>query len=96
MTMTSTMMLNRAHDGSVNDEHDDSVDPAVKATRRRFTREFKRRIVDEYDAADRRGTRRGVAPDAPSTMPAPHPGRTATHAPPGGRVAILPVRHGVG
>jgi transposase-like protein len=62
MTMTSTMMLNRAHDGSVNDEHDDSVDPAAKATRRRFTREFKRRIVDEYDAADRRGTRRGVAP----------------------------------
>jgi transposase len=62
MTMTSTMMLNRAHDGSVNDEHDDSVDPAAKATRRRFTREFKRRIVDEYNAADRRGTRRGVAP----------------------------------
>ena len=28
-------------------------DPPAKSTRRRFTAEFKNRIVDEYDAADR-------------------------------------------
>jgi transposase-like protein len=51
--MTSTTVVDRAHNGTVSNEHDDAVDPAAKATRRRFTREFKARIVDEYDAADR-------------------------------------------
>jgi transposase-like protein len=53
MTMTSTTVPVRAHNGMVDDEHDDGVDPAAKATRRRFTREFKQRIVDEYDVVDR-------------------------------------------
>ena len=53
MTMTSSAVLDRAHNGSVSIEHDDAVDPAAKPTRRRFTREFKARIVDEYDAASR-------------------------------------------
>lgn len=53
MTMTSSAVLDRAHNGSVSIEHDDAVDPAAKPTRRRFTREFKTRIVDEYDAASR-------------------------------------------
>ena len=53
MTLTSSAGLDRAHNGSVSIEHDDAVDPAAKPTRRRFTREFKARIVDEYDAASR-------------------------------------------
>jgi transposase len=52
MTMTSTALLDRAHNGSVNGHHDAGDLPA-KATRRRFSAEFKNRIVDEYDAADR-------------------------------------------
>ena len=52
MTMTTTTVLDRAHNGSVNN-HDDAGDPPAKATRRRFSAEFKDRIVDEYDAADR-------------------------------------------
>ena len=52
MTMTSTAVFERAHNGSVN-EHDQAGDPPAKATRRRFSAEFKNRIVDEYDAADR-------------------------------------------
>ena len=52
MTMTSTTVLNRAHNGNVN-EHDDAGVPPAKASRRRFPAEFKNRIVDEYDAADR-------------------------------------------
>ena len=54
MTMTSTTVLDRAHNGNVNNEHD-AVDPAAKATRRRFTAEFKQQIVEEYDATDRGG-----------------------------------------
>ena len=53
MTLTSSTVLDRAHNGSVSIEHDEAVDPAAKPTRRRFTREFKVRIVDEYDAASR-------------------------------------------
>ena len=53
MTLTSTVLLDRAHNGVVTDENDEAVDPAAKATRRRFSREFKARIVEEYDAADR-------------------------------------------
>ena len=52
MTMTSTAVLDRAHNESVN-EHDDAGDPPAKATRRRFSAEFKNRIVEEYDNADR-------------------------------------------
>ncbi len=50
MTMTTTAVPVRAQNGSVN-EADDAVDPAAKPTRRRFSNEFKDRIVDEYDAA---------------------------------------------
>ena len=51
MTMTTTAVLDRAQNGVVTDA-DDAVDPAAKPTRRRFSNEFKDRIVDEYDAAD--------------------------------------------
>jgi transposase-like protein len=52
MTMTSTTVLDRAHNGRVNGHHN-AGDPPAKSTRRRFAAEFKNRIVDEYDAADR-------------------------------------------
>jgi transposase-like protein len=52
MTMASTTLLDRAHNGGVNAHHD-AGDPPAKPTRRRFSAEFKNRIVDEYDAADR-------------------------------------------
>jgi len=51
MTMTTTAVPVRAQNGSVN-EHDDAVDPAAKPSRRRFSNDFKDRIVDEYDNAD--------------------------------------------
>jgi len=51
MTMTTTAVLDRAQNGVVTDS-DDAVDPAAKPIRRRFSNEFKDRIVDEYDAAD--------------------------------------------
>ena len=51
MIMTTTAVLDRAQNGVVTDA-DDAVDPAAKPTRRRFSNEFKDRIVDEYDAAD--------------------------------------------
>ena len=51
MTMTTTAVLDRAQNGVVTDA-DDAVDPAAKPTRRRFSNEFKDRVVDEYDAAD--------------------------------------------
>jgi transposase-like protein len=57
MTMTTTTMLDRAQNGSVN-AHDDAVDPAAKPTRRRFSNDFKDRFLDEYDAAD--GEARGA------------------------------------
>jgi transposase-like protein len=50
MTMTTTTMIDRAQNGGVNG-HDDAVDPAAKPTRRRFSNDFKDRIVDEYDQA---------------------------------------------
>ena len=50
MTMTATARLDRAQNGGVS-EHDDAVDPAAKPTRRRFSNDFKDRIVDEYDNA---------------------------------------------
>jgi transposase-like protein len=51
MTMTTTTTLDRAQNGGVN-EHEDAVDPAAKPTRRRFSNDFKDRIVDEYDNAE--------------------------------------------
>jgi transposase len=51
MTMTTTDVLERAQNGSVNG-HDGAVDPAAKPTRRRFSNDFKDRIVDEYDNSD--------------------------------------------
>ncbi len=51
MTMTTTTTLDRAQNGSVK-PHDDAVDPAAKPTRRRFSNDFKDRIVDEYDNAE--------------------------------------------
>lgn len=50
MTMTTTAVVDRAQNGSVN-EHDDAVDPAAKPARRRFSNDFKDRIVNEYDNA---------------------------------------------
>ena len=55
MTMTTTAALDRAHNGSVKG-HDDAVDPAAKPTRRRFSIEFKDRIVGAI-GADTRITR---------------------------------------
>jgi transposase len=52
MTMTSTAAVDRAHNGGVNN-HNDAGDPPAKATRRRFSAEFKDRIVEECDAAGR-------------------------------------------
>lgn len=57
MTMTTTHVIDRAQNGSVN-EHDDAVDPAAKPTRRRFSNDFKDRFLDEYDAAE--GEARGA------------------------------------
>lgn len=51
MTMTTTTTSDRAQNGGVNG-HDDAVDPAAKPTRRRFSNDFKDRIVDEYDDAE--------------------------------------------
>jgi transposase len=45
MTMTAAAMFARAHDGDVGDD-----DPAAKPRRRRFTVEYKMRILAEYDA----------------------------------------------
>src|SRR3954470_3962781 len=45
MTMTSTSLLGRAHDGVVYEP-----DPSARPRRRTFTAEYKARILDEYDA----------------------------------------------
>jgi transposase-like protein len=44
MTMTTTALLRRAHDGDVGDD-----EPAAKPTRRRFSAEYKLAILDEYE-----------------------------------------------
>jgi len=49
-------MLQRAHDGAV----DDSENPAARPRRRSVTAEYKNRIVDEYDALTRGSTERGA------------------------------------
>ena len=48
MTMTTTTVIERAQNGGVN-EPDDAANPAAKPTRRRFSNDFKDRILDEYD-----------------------------------------------
>ena len=45
MTMTSALLVARAHDGVV-----DEPDPAARPRRRSFTAEYKADILDEYDA----------------------------------------------
>ena len=55
MTMTSSALLARAHDGVV-----DEPDPAARPRRRSFTAEYKARILDEYDALAVGSTERGA------------------------------------
>ena len=55
MTMTSSSLLVRAHDGVV-----DEPDPAARPRRRSFTAEYKARILDEYDALPVGSTERGA------------------------------------
>jgi transposase-like protein len=55
MTMTTTSLLVRAHDGVV-----DEPDPAARARRRSFTAEYKERILAEYDALPVGSTERGA------------------------------------
>jgi transposase len=90
MTMTTTALLGRAHDGGV-----DEPDPAARPRRRSFTAEYKGQILDEYDALPQGSAERGAilrreglytshiaewrkARDAGATaglMPRPRPGR---------------------
>ena len=58
MTMTSSSLLDRAHDGAVIEP--DQGDPAPKPQRRTFTIKYKSRIVDEYDALPKGGSGRGA------------------------------------
>ena len=55
MTMTSSSLLVRAHDGVV-----DEPDPAARPRRRTFTAEYKARILDEYDALPVGSSERGA------------------------------------
>src|SRR5688572_8543565 len=55
MTMMSSPLLARAHDGVV-----DEPDPAARPRRRSFTAEYKARILDEYDALPVGSTERGA------------------------------------
>jgi transposase len=55
MTMTTALLVARAHDGGV-----DETDPAARPRRRSFTAEYKARILDEYDALPSGSTERGA------------------------------------
>ena len=55
MTMTTTSLLPRAHDGVV-----DEPDPAARPRRRSFTAEYKAGILDEYDALPHGSVERGA------------------------------------
>jgi transposase-like protein len=55
MTMTTSSLLARAHDGVV-----DELDPAARPRRRSFTAEYKARILDEYDALPLGSLERGA------------------------------------
>jgi transposase-like protein len=56
MTMTTASLLARAHDGPLDEE----LDPAERPRRRRFTAEYKSRIVEEYDALPHGSEERGA------------------------------------
>ena len=53
MTMTATALFSRGHDGGVSG----GDDPAPRPLRRRFSAEYKRAIVAEYDALSEPGAR---------------------------------------
>jgi transposase-like protein len=55
MTMTTSSLLARAHDGVV-----DELDPAARPRRRSFTAEYKEQILDEYDALPAGSSERGA------------------------------------
>jgi transposase-like protein len=55
MTMTTAFLLERAHDGVV-----DEPDPAARPRRRTFTAEYKERILDEYDSFGSGSSERGA------------------------------------
>lgn len=55
MTMTTASLLERAHDGVV-----DEPDPAARPRRRTFTAEYKERVLAEYDALRHGSEERGA------------------------------------
>ena len=55
MTMTTSSLLARAHDGVM-----DEPDPAARPRRRSFTAEYKAEILDEYDALPVGSSERGA------------------------------------
>lgn len=55
MTMTTSSLLVRAHDGVV-----DEPDPAARPRRRTFTADYKAEILDEYDALPVGSSERGA------------------------------------
>jgi transposase len=55
MTMSSSSLFVRAHDGVV-----DEPDPAARPRRRSFTAEYKAEILDEYDALPVGSSERGA------------------------------------
>ncbi len=52
MTMTSTSLATRVHDGAVADD-----DPAARPRRRAFTAEYKLAILEQYDRLDEPGAK---------------------------------------
>ena len=52
MTMTNASLVARAQNGKVRDD-----DPAPKPTRRRFSTEYKRAVLEEYDRLTEPGTK---------------------------------------
>ena len=52
MTMTSTPLTTRVHDGAVADD-----DPAARPRRRAFTAEYKLAILEQYDRLDEPGAK---------------------------------------
>ena len=58
MTMTSASLVQRAHDGVVDEPEE--TDPAARPRRRSFTAEYKARIVDEYDGLASGSSERGA------------------------------------
>jgi transposase len=52
MTMTNASLVARAQNGKVRDD-----DPAPKPTRRRFSTEYKRAILEQYDRLTEPGSK---------------------------------------